>query len=130
MKHNYDLSFLEELKKLNPEQRVAVEHIEGPLLVIAGPGTGKTQILSARIGKILTDTDTKPHNILCLTYTDAGTVAMRKRLLKFIGPDAYRVNIFTFHAFCNQVIQENLDLFGIRGLQAISDLEKAQLFEN
>ena len=129
MKHDYDQSFLEELKKLNPEQKVAVEHIEGPLLVIAGPGTGKTQILSARIGKILTDTDTKPHNILCLTYTDAGTVAMRKRLLKFIGPDAYRVNIFTFHAFCNQVIQENLDLFGIRGLQAISDLEKAQLFE-
>jgi DNA helicase-2/ATP-dependent DNA helicase PcrA len=129
MKHDYDQSFLEELKKLNPEQKAAVEHIEGPLLVIAGPGTGKTQILSARIGKILTDTDTKPHNILCLTYTDAGTVAMRKRLLKFIGPDAYRVNIFTFHAFCNQVIQENLDLFGIRGLQAISDLEKAQLFE-
>lgn len=129
MKHNYNLSFLDELDKLNPEQRSAVEHIEGPVLVIAGPGTGKTQILSARIGKILTDTDTKPHNILCLTYTDAGTVAMRKRLLKFIGPDAYRVNIFTFHAFCNQVIQENLDLFGIRGLQAISDLEKAQLFE-
>jgi DNA helicase-2/ATP-dependent DNA helicase PcrA len=129
MKHNYDLSFLEELKKLNPEQRAAVDQIEGPLLVIAGPGTGKTQILSARIGKILTDTDTKPHNILCLTYTDAGTVAMRKRLLKFIGPDAYRVNIFTFHAFCNQVIQENLDHFGIRGLQPVSDLEKAQLFE-
>ncbi|HSZ85721.1 MAG TPA: ATP-dependent helicase, partial [Puia sp.] len=129
MKHNYDLSFLEELEKLNTEQREAVDHIEGPLLVIAGPGTGKTQILSARIGKILTDTDAKPHNILCLTYTEAGTVAMRKRLLKFIGPDAYRVNIFTFHAFCNQVIQEKLDLFGIRGLQAVSDLEKAQLFE-
>ena len=129
MKHQYDLSFLEELKKLNPGQKAAVDQIEGPLLVIAGPGTGKTQILSARIGKILTDTDTKPHNILCLTYTEAGTVAMRKRLLKFIGPDAYRVNIFTFHAFCNQVIQENLDLFGIRGLQTVSDLEKAQLFE-
>ncbi len=128
-KHHYDLSFLDELAKLNPEQKSAVEHIEGPVLVIAGPGTGKTQILSARIGKILSDTDTQPHNILCLTYTDAGTVAMRKRLLRFIGPDAYRVNIFTFHAFCNQVIQENLDLFGIRGLQAISDLEKAQLFE-
>ena len=129
MKHQYDQSFLEELKKLNAGQKRAVEQLEGPLLVIAGPGTGKTQILSARIGKILSDTDTKPHNILCLTYTEAGTVAMRKRLLKFIGPDAYRVNIFTFHAFCNQVIQENLDLFGIRGLQTVSDLEKAQLFE-
>ncbi len=81
MKHHYDLTFLEELKKLNPGQKSAVDQIEGPLLVIAGPGTGKTQILSARIGKILTDTDTKPHNILCLTYTEAGTVAMRKRLL-------------------------------------------------
>jgi len=129
MKNQYDLSFLDELDKLNPDQRSAVEQIDGPVLVIAGPGTGKTQILSARIGKILSDTDTKPHNILCLTYTDAGTVAMRKRLLKFIGPDAYRVNIYTFHAFCNQVIQENLDIFGIRGLQPISDLEKAELFE-
>jgi len=129
MKNDYNLSFLEELKKLNPEQKEAVDTIEGPVLVVAGPGTGKTQILSARIGKILLETDTKPHNILCLTYTDAGTVAMRKRLLKFIGPDAYRVNIYTFHAFCNQVIQENIDFFGVRGLQSISDLEKAQLFE-
>ena len=94
-----------------------------------GPGTGKTQILACRIGKILLQTDVFPSNILCLTYTDAGVVAMRKRLLQFIGPDAYKVNIYTFHAFCNDVIQENLFLFEKTSLDPISDLEKIDLFK-
>lgn len=111
------------LGKLNEHQRNAVEAIEGPVMVVAGPGTGKTQILSARIANILNRTDTAPRQILCLTFTDAGAVAMRQRLLEFIGPDAYNVNIFTFHALCNQIIQENLDVFRIRGLQAASELE-------
>lgn len=119
--------FLEELNKLNRAQAEAVNTIEGPVLVIAGPGTGKTQILAARIGTILLNTDTQAHSILCLTYTDAGTIAMRKRLLQFIGPDAYRVHIHTFHSFCNMVIQENLDYFGLRALEPISDLEKIEV---
>ncbi|RYG44517.1 MAG: ATP-dependent helicase, partial [Chitinophagaceae bacterium] len=109
--------------QLNEQQRKAVDTIEGPVMVIAGPGTGKTQILASRIGKILLDTDSLPENILCLTYTDAGVVAMRKRLLQFIGPDAYKVNIYTFHAFCNDVIQENLSLFEKTAMDPISDLE-------
>src|ERR1044072_4995408 len=121
--------FTEEYKKLNPEQQKAVDTIEGPVMVIAGPGTGKTQILASRIGKILLDTDTAPQNILCLTYTDAGVVAMRKRLLQFIGPDAYKVNIYTFHAFCNDLIQENLSLFEKKSLDPISELEKIELFK-
>ena len=119
--------FTDELNKLNAAQTKAVNAIEGPVLVIAGPGTGKTQILAARIGNILLKTDTQPHNILCLTYTDAGTIAMRKRLLQFIGPDAYRVHIHTFHSFCNMVIQENLDYFGLRALEPISDLEQIEV---
>ncbi len=115
---------------LNEQQKRAVDAIEGPVMVIAGPGTGKTQILSARIGKILLDTDALPENILCLTYTDAGVVAMRKRLLSFIGADAYKVNIYTFHAFCNDVIQENLSLFEKTSLDPISDLEKIELFKH
>src|SRR3954466_8000363 len=91
--------FNQEYERLNAQQRHAVDTIEGPVMVIAGPGTGKTQILAARIGRILLDTDAQPQNILCLTYTDAGVVAMRRRLSQFIGPDAYRVNIYTFHAF-------------------------------
>jgi DNA helicase-2/ATP-dependent DNA helicase PcrA len=112
--------------QLNTQQQAAVNETEGPVLVIAGPGTGKTQILAARIAHILETTDSQPENILCLTYTDAGAIAMRKRLLKFIGPDSYRVHIYTFHAFCNAVIQDNLDYFGLKGLDAISDLEKIE----
>ena len=121
--------FSTEYQKLNPQQRSAVDTIEGPVMVIAGPGTGKTQILAARIGKILLDTDALPENILCLTYTDAGTIAMRKRLVQFIGADAYKVNIYTFHAFCNDVIQNNLSLFEKTSLDAVSELESIQLFK-
>lgn len=121
--------FYKEYDRLNEQQKLAVDTIEGPVMVIAGPGTGKTQILSARIGKILLDTDAQPENILCLTYTDAGVVAMRKRLLHFIGPAAYKVNIYTFHAFCNDVIQENLSLFEKRTLDPISDLERVELLK-
>jgi DNA helicase II / ATP-dependent DNA helicase PcrA len=126
--NKYNTQFQEALSKLNPEQRAAVEQMDGPVLVIAGPGTGKTQILAARIGKILTETDASAHEILCLTYTDAGAVAMRKRLFEFIGPDAYRVNIYTFHAFCNEIIQENPEYFGKLNLEPLSDLESAILF--
>ncbi|HLZ87235.1 MAG TPA: ATP-dependent DNA helicase [Puia sp.] len=121
--------FEEEYQKLNEQQRLAVDTTEGPVMVIAGPGTGKTQILAARIGKILLETDAAPGNILCLTYTDAGTIAMRRRLLSFIGPDAYKVHIHTFHSFCNDIIQENLPLFEKTALDAISDLERIQLFK-
>ncbi|NML20236.1 ATP-dependent helicase [Pseudoflavitalea sp. G-6-1-2] len=120
--------FLTEYAHLNEEQKRAVDTIEGPVMVIAGPGTGKTQILASRIGKILLDTDSLPQNILCLTYTEAGVVAMRKRLTRFIGPDAYKVNIYTFHAFCNDIIQENLSLFEKTALDPVSELERIELF--
>lgn len=128
-KERLERKFFEEYEKLNTQQQKAVDTIEGPVMVIAGPGTGKTQILASRIGKILLDTDALPGNILCLTYTDAGVVSMRKRLLQFIGPDAYKVNIYTFHAFCNEVIQDNLSLFEKTVLDPISELEKIQLFK-
>ena len=126
--NKYNDKFQAALAGLNPEQLAAVNKMDGPVLVVAGPGTGKTQILAARIGKILTDTDALPNEILCLTYTDAGAVAMRKRLFEFIGPDAYRINIYTFHAFCNEIIQENLEYFGKLNLESLSDLESAMLF--
>ena len=122
--------FREEYRKLNEQQQQAVNTTEGPVMVIAGPGTGKTQILAARIGKILLETDVSPDNILCLTYTDAGSIAMRRRLLSFIGPDAYKVAIHTFHSFCNDIIQDNLPLFEKTILDPISDLEKIQLFKS
>jgi DNA helicase II / ATP-dependent DNA helicase PcrA len=122
--------FEEEYSRLNEQQRRAVDQTEGPVMVIAGPGTGKTQILSARIGKILlSDTGADASNILCLTYTESGAIAMRRRLAGFIGPDAYRVNISTFHSFCNEVIQDNLSLFEKTSLDPLSDLERIELMK-
>lgn len=126
-REQYQQQFALALERLNPEQRIAVDQTEGPVLVIAGPGTGKTHILGARIGQILQQSDTDAANILCLTFTDAGALAMRDRLLSFIGPEAYRVHIFTFHSFCNAVIQDNLAFFGKQDLEPISDLEKIEL---
>ena len=111
--------------QLNEEQQKAVNTIEGPVMVIAGPGSGKTEILALRVGKILLETQASPHNILCLTYTEAGAIAMRKRLLKYIGPEAYQVPIYTFHALCNLIIQENPGQFTEhREMQPASELEQ------
>ncbi|MEO6167248.1 MAG: ATP-dependent DNA helicase [Chitinophagales bacterium] len=128
---NYNEAFANELNRLNENQRLAVTAIEGPVLVIAGPGTGKTQIIATRIGYMLAtpEAQVQPHNILCLTYTEAGAIAMRKRLLKIIGTDAHRITIETFHAFCNTVIQQNIEYFGRRNLEPLSDLERFSLLE-
>jgi DNA helicase-2/ATP-dependent DNA helicase PcrA len=123
--------FLDRYHKLNERQRAAVDTTEGPVMVIAGPGTGKTEILSMRIANLLrSEAQVKPYEILCLTYTDEGSVAMRKRLLQIIGEEAHRVHIFTFHAFCNSLIQSNAEYFGLRDLQPVSDLERAEILHD
>lgn len=98
------MKFEERYKKLNPEQKKAVDTIEGPVLVVAGPGSGKTEILSMRVAQILKETDTAPGSILCLTFTDSASINMRERLAGLIGVQAYRVGIYTFHSFCTEVI--------------------------
>jgi len=129
IRKKYEKVFNINFDKLNAEQRTAVEATEGPVMVLAGPGTGKTQILAVRIGQILKQSDISAHNMLCLTFTEAATIAMRKRLVEIIGPEAHKVHIYTFHGFCNQVIQENLNIFGnYRKLEAISDLEKIDVY--
>ena len=84
---------------LNPAQEAAVDYLEGPLLVLAGPGTGKTQLLSAKVAHILECTDADPSNILCITFTDAGADNIRSRLKTVIGNAADEVGIYTYHAF-------------------------------
>lgn len=90
---------------LNKEQRAAVEYLEGPLLVLAGPGTGKTQLLSAKVAYILQNVDVNPENILCLTFTEAGAENMRSRLQSMIGKAALDVNIYTYHAFGSNILE-------------------------
>ena len=115
--------------KLNSAQKQAVNIIDGPVMVIAGPGTGKTQIIAARIAKILKTTDTPPDGILALTFTESGAKAMRQRLIDTIGETAYYVNIFTFHSFCSSVIQEFPDRFIIsHEMEPLSELERVEIF--
>lgn len=114
---------------LNPEQKEAVDTIEGPVLVLAGPGTGKTQVLTTRIANILLKTDTPSSAILALTFTESGVKAMRERLLTIIGPEAYYVNICTFHSFCSDILKTNADKFILaEDLEPLSDLERIALF--
>jgi DNA helicase-2/ATP-dependent DNA helicase PcrA len=112
-------------KKLNDAQKKAVDTIEGPVLVLAGPGTGKTQVLTTRIANILKETDTDPSSILALTFTEAATKEMRQRLINLIGKDGYLVQVTTFHSFCADVIAQNPERFSKpAGMQNVSDLEK------
>lgn len=110
MYNNY-VTFDTRYQQLNAAQRQAVDHIEGPLMVVAGPGTGKTELLSMRVANILKKTDTLPSSILCLTFTESGADAMRSRLADIIGADAYKVAIHTFHSFGSEIISRNGDYF-------------------
>jgi DNA helicase-2/ATP-dependent DNA helicase PcrA len=122
--------FLERYNKLNTEQQRAVDAIEGPVLVIAGPGTGKTQVLTMRIANILLKTDVPPDAILALTFTESGVKAMKERLLSIIGAPAYYVNIHTFHSFSSSIIQANPDEFiHSSQVEPLSDLERIYIFK-
>lgn len=117
-------------KQLNPAQRAAVDAIEGPVMVVAGPGTGKTQVLTLRIANILRLTDTAPENILALTFTESAAAGLRHRLVEIIGQRAYAVVIKTFHGFCHAVIKSYPEDFPrIIGSRHITEAEQIGLIE-
>lgn len=123
-------AFAKYYKNLNPEQKKAVDTIEGPVMVIAGPGTGKTQILTLRIANILKKTDTAPENILALTFTESGAASMRRRLTEVVGSAGYRVPIYTFHGFCNDIIKRHPDEFPkIIGASHVNDVDKIAILK-
>ncbi|NCN45082.1 MAG: hypothetical protein COU63_00740 [Candidatus Pacebacteria bacterium CG10_big_fil_rev_8_21_14_0_10_36_11] len=126
-----DLNFLKIYNSLNTAQKQAVDTIEGPVMVVAGPGTGKTQVLTARIAQILQKTDTNPNSILALTFTESAAKNMRERLVKMIGKTGYYVQIATFHSFCKEIIDNHPEAFPIeRDSAPLSDLERFELFED
>ncbi len=120
--------FEEVYSRLNPAQRCAVDTVYGPVLVIAGPGTGKTQLLSARVAHILKVTDALPQNTLCLTFTENGAMNMRERLAAFIGQEAYDVSISTYHAFGSTIISRFPEYFTeLRLERPVDELSKRQI---
>lgn len=118
----------QEYQKLNEKQKKAVDTLEGPVMVIAGPGTGKTQILSRRVANILTEDKAHPEEIVCLTYTDAGASEMLDRIEGLIGEKGRKVRVSTIHSFCSELILENSDLFG-RQPKVISTAVKYELLK-
>jgi len=121
-----------EYQKLNSEQKIAVDTIEGPVMVIAGAGTGKTQTIALRIGKILRETQVNPSNILCLTFTENAALNMRERLLNLIASSSYSVRIVTFHAFCNSVIKDHPEYFlkSTVESEAIDDITEIEIIRS
>jgi DNA helicase-2/ATP-dependent DNA helicase PcrA len=105
------INFYEKLLNLNDKQKKAVELTEGPLMVVAGPGSGKTELLSLRTAQILKETQISPHNILLLTFTDSASSNMRERLVGLIGEVGYRVGVYTFHSFAGGVMSQYPEYF-------------------
>ncbi len=105
------MDFTERYESLNTAQGQAVDTIEGPVMVVAGPGTGKTELLSVRAANILDKTDVLPGNILCLTFTDSAAANMRERLVGLIGPAAHKIAVHTFHSFGSEIINQKSDYF-------------------
>ncbi|MFW6283214.1 MAG: ATP-dependent helicase, partial [Minisyncoccales bacterium] len=103
--------FKKRYKRLNKEQKKAVDTLYGPTLVIAGPGAGKTEILTLRVANILKKTNTLPQEILCLTFTDSAASNMKERLQNFIGSKAFKVNINTFHSLGANIINKHPEFF-------------------
>lgn len=123
--------FQNEYEKLNTSQKEAVDTIYGPVMVVAGPGTGKTQIIGLRTANILKTTGVNPGNILITTFTEAGVVAIKKRLSKFLGQDGYKVKVTTFHAFASEVISDFPEKFlNERAKQTIDDIESYEILSN
>lgn len=115
---------------MNEEQKRAVDTIDGPVLVVAGPGSGKTELLALRVARILQETDTPPSGILCLTFTDSAALNMQKRLAGLIGAEAYKVHISTFHAFGKEIINRYPDYF-YKGVtyKALDELMALEILE-
>ena len=123
--------YTDRYNNLNPQQQKAVDTLEGPVLVVAGPGSGKTELLSLRVANILRTQDVSPSNILCLTYTEAAATNMRQRLAGLVGPAAYQVAIHTFHSFATEIINRFPEYFyNGASFQPADELTQIELLEN
>lgn len=123
------------LENLNKEQLEAVQAIEGPVMVFAGAGTGKTRALTARIAYMISEKNIMPYNILAITFTKKATNEMRERVSKIVGDKAKYVHISTIHALCAKILRQGIECLGYTREFEIIDDEDAlkiinEIFKN
>ena len=112
------------LDSLNPEQRAAVETVEGPVLVLAGAGTGKTRVLTSRIAHIMALGLARPHQILAVTFTNKAAREMKERIASLIGPGAEGMAwLGTFHAISTKILRRHAELVGLKSNFTILDTD-------
>jgi len=112
------------LAGLNPEQREAVEAVDGPVLVLAGAGTGKTKVLTTRLAHILASGRAKPWELLAVTFTNKAAREMRERIAHIIGPSAEGLRwLGTFHSVAAQILRKHAELVGLKSNYTILDTD-------
>lgn len=112
------------LEGLNPEQRAAVEAVDGPVLVLAGAGTGKTKVLTTRLAHILATGRARPWELLAVTFTNKAAREMRERIAHIIGPSAEGLRwLGTFHSVAAQILRKHAELVGLKSNYTILDTD-------
>ena len=114
-------SYYDLLAALNPPQRQAVTHGEGPLLILAGAGSGKTRTLTQRIAWLIREQEVRPWEILAVTFTNKAAGEMRERLEKLLGESVKELWVSTFHSACVRILRRELERFGFTAQFTIYD---------
>ncbi|MFD2045204.1 DNA helicase PcrA [Ornithinibacillus salinisoli] len=109
------------IKGLNKEQQEAVKHTEGPLLIMAGAGSGKTRVLTHRIAYLMGEKEVSPRSILAITFTNKAAREMKERVSKLVGPEGAYMWVSTFHSMCVRILRRDIDRIGYNSNFTILD---------